>query len=160
MGFLMRRRLVPPVRIPPLVAALALCAATPATAQQTIAPPGNSGVEQYLETVPTAAGNAAPALGKTRKLPAPVRRQLAQHGNDGRQLSQLVATTSPSRSRHRHAAERPSSPIAVEGHPSLRSAAGALGAGSDSGGMGIVLPVLLLASVAGISAIAVRRRRG
>ncbi|MGA8718358.1 MAG: hypothetical protein WB557_10160, partial [Solirubrobacteraceae bacterium] len=40
--------------------ALAILLATPAWAQarvHAIAPPGNSGVSQYLETVPTAGGN-------------------------------------------------------------------------------------------------------
>jgi hypothetical protein len=148
----------------------------------TLAPPGNSAVSQYLETVPTDRGPGVPpaSQGPSRGQPpaqpgglsAAERRQLAQAGSDGRALAALVDGTSsagpggspqpahPARgggpgasvpaSRRSLAGADTRSPVA-----SLLSAALGRDAG---GGIGLLLPTLMLV---GLAAVAVRfLRRG
>ena len=76
-----------------ITVALALCAAAPAAAE-TIAPPGNSGVDQYLEVVPSAKGPSAPGT-QQRALSSTVQRKLQSQGAEGRRLAQIVRTTAP-----------------------------------------------------------------
>jgi hypothetical protein len=150
-------------------AALAMGPVAPAGAQQTIAPPGNSGVQQYLETVPSARGNETPSshsrgaskgqTGQNRdQLPPSTQTQLARHGEEGRKLEALVAATGPS-SRSK-GIRRSSRPEPTPRSSAFHSAAAGLTAGSGSGGMGLLLPALLLGSAIVLGGIAVRRRRG
>ena len=150
---------------------LALCAATPAAAD-TIAPPGNSGVDQYMEVVPSAKGPSAPGTPQ-RALSSTVQRKLQSHGAEGRQLAQIVKTTAPAqpattkRSQPNrsaagpggthHAASRPA-PV-PRGDSPLASVAKAIGDGSGSGGMGPVLPLLLVVSTTVLAGVALWRRR-
>jgi len=89
-----------------LVAVVSLALA-PVASGQTIAPPGNSGIEQYLETVPTAKGNAKPKGGKRRgpELPARTQERLQQAGEDGRRLLEAVQQTAPEAARRAAAAQ-------------------------------------------------------
>jgi hypothetical protein len=146
--------------------ALALCAATPAAAD-TIAPPGNSGVDQYMEVVPSAKGPSAPGT-QQRALSSTVQRKLQSHGAEGRQLAQIVKTTAPAqpattkrsqpkRGATHQAASRPA-PVPRGASP-LASVAKAIGDGSGSGGMGPVLPLLLVVSTTVLAAVALWRRR-
>src|SRR5438094_4896436 len=86
-------------RVATVAAWVAVVLALPgqAGAKRHIAPPGNAGVQQYLETVPSARGNSQPQWNKPnpQAVPAPVRRQLEQRGEPGRALEKLVAATSP-----------------------------------------------------------------
>jgi hypothetical protein len=154
-----------------LTVAFALCAVAPAAAD-TVAPPGNSGVDQYMEVVPSAKGPAAPGT-QRHALPSAVRRQLQSQGAEGRRLARIVNTTGPARpattkrsqpntkttypgAKH-SAAERPAR--VPRGDSPLASVAKAIGDGSGSGGMGPVLPLLLVVSTSVLAAIALWRRR-
>jgi hypothetical protein len=160
-----------PRRAAAITAALVLCAAAPAAAD-TIAPPGNSGVDQYMEVVPSAKGPSAPGT-QQRALSSTVKRKLQSHGAEGRQLAQIVKTTAPAqpattkRSQPKRGATGPavthqaaSRPAPVpRGASPLASVAKAIGDGSGSGGMGPVLPLLLVVSTTVLAALALWRRR-
>ena len=134
-----------------ITTALALCAVTPAAAQ-TVAPPGNSGVDQYMEVVPSAKGPAAPGT-QGHALSSTVQRKLQSQGAEGRRLAQIVnttapvrpaTTTKPARSNRKagtpavkHAAADRPAPL-PRGDSPLASVAKAIGDGSGSGGMGAV----------------------
>ncbi len=142
---------------------LALPSAAPA---QSVVPPGNSAVNQYTETFPTARGPAATKKqGKERHRspaealgPRKVRR-LASEGPAGRELAAVVAATSPT-------AAKPEAPGGfIASADSLGDSSGlgeviaqATGS-SDSGGMGIALPLLILAALVGFAVYLWRRRR-
>ena len=149
-----------------ITAALALGAAAPAAAQ-TIAPPGNSGVDQYMEVVPSAKGPSTPGT-QQGALSSTAQRQLRSQGADGRRLAQIVKTTAPARpatstssqSKHkaagpggRHSAADRAAPL-PRGNSPLASVAKAIGDGSGSGGMGPVLPLLLIVSTTVLAAVA------
>jgi hypothetical protein len=165
---------------------LALALAGGAPAQQTIAPPGNSGVDQYFETVPGAGGNLAvhrtpPASGGSTGS-APGARGLARFGRDGQAAAALAAATAPARSGHAGAGARPgagagpgpgtrgggtpgggsAAPSASAAVPQASGSTSAvLGvlSGSDQGGLGLVLPILLLGALVAAVALGVLRRR-
>ena len=150
------------------LAAPGVASAAAAPPPETIAPPGNSAIDEYLETIPSARGNSGPPAGGSQTpahaapTPAPVavltptqRQQLKRLGPDGRTLAQIVDTTSPPPSHTAGAAAVPE-----------RSAQSPLGAtfgvitGHDAGGgMGALLPVILLISTLAIVGLGVRGRR-
>jgi hypothetical protein len=150
------------VLAPIAVAVLALAGPAPALAVS-VAPPGNSGVDEYLETVPTAGGNApssgAPSGGHGH-LPAAVTKALAARGADGRATAALAAGTAPSGpARSTPPAGLPARELREPSGSSVPSAiARALG-GEGAGGMGVWLPILLALSALGIGGVAVARRR-
>ena len=153
--------------------ALALALPSAAGAQETNAPPGNSGIDEYLETVPSASGDRPAGGGgagrtgqDTRRLPAVVAGALRGRGADGRAVEDLVRS-SPGAARGGRGDElagaKPSGPIAEpRGDSPLSSVARAVGGGDDAGGMGAVLPAILLGALAALAAILVVRlgRRG
>lgn len=139
------------------LALLALPAAAPA---QTNAPPGNSAIDEYLETVPSATGNQRPRQpgtgdgGKSVLTPAQ-RRKLERLGPDGRALADAVEATAPP-------AAKPGAAQTLDGSDGRSPFTAVLEAvtGSDGGGgMGFMLPVILLATLLGVIALAVLRRR-
>jgi hypothetical protein len=151
--------------------ALALLAPAGAAAQspQTNAPPGNSAIDEYLETVPTAGGDATPrppgaATGGEQVLTQAQRAALERQGPDGKALADVVDATAPSRGavKGTHAQAEP---VASGSHDSGRSpltstVSAAFGA-DDGRGLGVGLPLILLSSLLGVIALAVlRRRRG
>jgi hypothetical protein len=85
--------------------ALALPATASATHRVTVAPPGDSGISQYLEVVPTAQGATPPGPGggagggagggQGGALTASQRRRLSALGPDGRTLAAVVDATAP-----------------------------------------------------------------
>jgi hypothetical protein len=130
-----------------------------------LAPPGHAGANQYFETIPTSAGNAAPpgsvsgsgssqalaGLGQGRSTDA----RLAQLGKDGRAAAALAASTAPS---HVSAAAAANS---LAGGSISSGVAHAL-TGSDTGGLGIAMPLLLgtvLVAALGVVGVAVVRVR-
>ncbi len=141
--------------------ALALPVAALAQAPQTNAPPGNSAIDEYLETIPGATGSGRPrppaASGKDSVLTPAERRRLEQLGPDGKTLADAVERTAP-------AASSKGSGKAAEPAGTGRSPIGgvvdALG-GSDAGGggMGLALPAILLGSLLGAVALVLLRRR-
>ena len=172
----MRRLCALSRRTAAIAAALALSAAAPAAAQ-TVAPPGNSGVDQYMEVVPSAKGPAAPGT-QQGALSSTTQRKLQSQGADGRRLAQIVSTTAPVRPATtktpradrkaaapkagapavKHAAADRPAPL-PRGDSPLASVAKAIGDGSGSGGMGAVLPLLLIVSTTVLAAVALWRRR-
>lgn len=150
-----------PRALPALVAVLLLAFAVPATAiaqePLTNAPPGNSAIDEYLETVPGATGNQRPrrpGAGGTVLTPAE-RKRLEALGPDGKVLADAVDATAPPRA-------KPAQKIDVEGAEGRSPITAVLDAatGQDGGeGMGFMLPVILLASLLGVIVLAVLRRR-
>jgi hypothetical protein len=144
------------------VALVLMATPTGAIAQQptTNAPPGNSAIDEYLETVPAATGNQrprAPGDGPAPGALTPAQRaRLERLGPEGKALVGVVDATSPARTSVR---VRPTAPADAHGRSPLGEVIAA-GAGHDGGaGMGIVLPAILLASLLAVVALAVARRR-
>jgi hypothetical protein len=165
--------------------ALVLALGVPASAQarvHTIAPPGNSGVGQYLETVPTA-GGAQPTntvhpvvggvggsggppgsstggtggtAGSAGTISPSTRRALTRHGPTGAAAAALAQATAPtSASRGDHGATSGASGGSSPASSVLKTLTG-----SNSGsGLGPVLPSLLIVSLFGAAVMALVRRR-
>jgi hypothetical protein len=136
-----------------------------------LAPPGHAGAQQYFETIPTSAGNAAPpgsisGSGNATAGPSALARlghgrrgdtQLALLGKDGQAAAGLAASTAPSR------VPTGSAPPPTSGGPGGSIASGISHAltGSGTGGLGIALPLLLAtALVAALGILAARLWRG
>lgn len=141
-----------------VVLAFALPATALAQAPQSTAPPGNSAVDEYLETVPGATGNQRPRppaqKGSAGVLSTTERARLEQLGPDGRTLADAVDATAPVKER---------APAAAAPAGTGRSPAGEVidaVTGSDGGnGMGLVLPAILIATLlAAVTAVLLRRR--
>jgi hypothetical protein len=122
----------------------------------TNAPPGNSAIDEYLETVPGATGDqrpGAPGAGGGVLTPAQ-RKRLERMGPDGKTLADAVDATAPATSRKAMRV-----PPAVKGRSPLSAVVDAA-AGRDGGaGMGVVLPTILIASLLGVIALVVLRWR-
>jgi hypothetical protein len=143
----------------------------------TNAAPGVSGVDEYVESVPTANGSslrAAPSAGGggESSLPAAARRQLAAQGADGQAVLALArggAARESGRSRSGsggrpggQAAARAAGeaqPPASSDQPSTASALARALDGSGPGGMGAALPVIMAVSLLGAAALGLRRWR-
>jgi hypothetical protein len=144
-----------------------------------LAPPGKAGANQYFETIPTSAGNAAPPSGAVN--PRPLARlgagrrgaeRLARLGKTGAAAAALAHATAPVTASG--AAQSTGAPAQGTGRPApatvtdsggqspVSSVVSALG-GSDSGGLGLVLPLLLVTALIvafGFAVVALRPRRG
>ena len=131
-----------------------------AAQDRTVAPPGNSAVDEYLETVPNATGNARPrppgsANAPNSALTQQQRARLERLGADGKALADAVDATASATI----ASPKKAVPPAADGRSPLSEVLDAA-AGRDGGaGMGIVLPAILLATLLGIIALLVARRR-
>ena len=145
-----------------VVCLLALPGAAPAGNRH--APPGNSSVDEYSETVPGPDGDR-PVPGKGPVFPgagssSPVggdggARRLRRLGPDGLAVERFASRTGPRRALdHRGSPTLP----AVDGRSLPEQVLDAL-TGSGAGGMGAILPLLLLASALATVAAARRRRR-
>jgi hypothetical protein len=148
--------------LPAFVALLLL--AVPATAMgqsaKTNAPAGNSAIDEYLETVPGATGNQRPSAGGgpgSGGLTAAQRARLERLGPDGKTLANAVDSTSSARATLHKGTATPST---AQGRSPLGEVLdAATGQSGDGGGMGAFLPGILLASLLGIIALVVLRRR-
>jgi hypothetical protein len=156
--------------------ALALLASPGAAAAQSLktnAPPGNSAIDEYLETVPAASGNARPrppgaSGGSSSSLTAAERARLEKLGPDGKTLAAAIDATSPARSTGSGSSAGAGSGSGSPGTGSVAAGEGRspisqvldVAAGRDGGGgMGVLLPAILLASLLGFITLAVMRRR-
>jgi hypothetical protein len=141
--------------------AIAMCVPAAAVAQgaRTNAPPGNSAIDEYLETVPGATGNAVPRppVAGAGTLSAAQRARLEQHGADGRTLANIVESTSVVPRKQRPAKSEATPPDA-KGRSPLTAALG-VAEGDGDGGMGLLLPAILLASLLAVIALVLLRRR-
>jgi hypothetical protein len=159
-----------------LVAAALLALSAPA-AGAAVVPPGNSAANQYTEAFPTAGGQATPGKtirgqaggGSTQALSGEEARQLEAAGPAGRALAEVVAETAP-------AGVAPSGSAATGGGDSGGAPGGAnraeqsqpegssafrevLGqAAGSSGDTGLLLPILVLATVIAAAAYWMRNR--
>lgn len=172
-----------------VIVALTLAAPAQARRSATLAPPGNSAVSQYLETVPTDKGNgvAAPlgrqggggqgSGGQGGALEPSQRRALNRVGADGRTLAAVVDATSPTASEastaasggrtprgNRTSALSPANSLSPKAlasggaqSPASLMLSGAIGHGG--GGVGVLLPALMLVAVLGVLARLAFRRR-
>lgn len=172
--------------------AWATASAAPAVAQETIAPAGNAGVEQYLEAVPTAKGNKKAndkASSGAAKLPKSTSKELQSAGADGQKLLQAVESSAPEAAREKAtsggtrksgredgdkssgagasnsgsgggAAGAPASatPKTAGAAPLAAVRDAVLGTSDTSGGMGKLLPGVLIATALGLACVALVRR--
>jgi hypothetical protein len=152
-----------------LAAPIAPAAAAP---PHTNAPPGNSAIDEYLETVPSASGDARPrppgAHGAPTTLTPAQRAELRARGTEGEILSRVVDATSPpetapaSAPAHAPATARaPVTPHAASAGRSPVAATLAAATGSDDGSsLGPLLPAILVMSLLGVIAlVAIGRSR-
>ena len=133
---------------------LAIVPAAADARTKVIAPPGNSGLDQYVETIPDASGNRVAAQGRPPSL-GTLGRALQSQGAAGRQTAQVLAITAPAHAVVRLRAFKP--------HADAPPAAGATevaNAGRSSfGDLSIALPILMGLSLLAAIAFAVARRR-
>ena len=127
--------------------------------------PGNSAIDEYLETVPGATGNQRPRApgaggGASGGALTPAQRaRLEQLGPDGRALADAVDATGPASARRDSKSKTPKPVPAAEGRSPLSEVVAAA-IGRDGGdGMGALLPAILLATLLGVIALIVMRRR-
>lgn len=161
-----------------ITALVALIVSAPAVARpRTIAPPGNSGVSQYVESIPTAAGGRPTSTitpsgggggggrGGSSALSPANQAALVRQGSDGVQAAALARATAPAKTAaasHRGAVTgvRPHAPVAAGSGPSPATAlVKALTGSASGGGLGPLLPVILVVSAVGAGLLALRRRR-
>ena len=146
-----------------LVCTLAAAVPCVAVAAPRHTPPGNSAVDEYSETVPGPGGDRpVPRTGPAFPGPGAVgvvggtagSRALRGLGADGRAVEQFASHTGPRG--------------ALTGRPLAAPDVGRRGlveqildalTGGGEGGMGLLLPLLLLAALAGMILAALRRRR-
>ena len=156
------------MRAPVFICGVLISLSLPATALAGVIPPGNSAADQYSETFPSAGGgetssppgssNASPE----KSLGNQTAQDFAGAGPDGQAAADLAAATAPKQGNPQgSAADREAGKSgggSGESGP-LQVAQHAVG-GSDSGGMGLLLPLILAATVLGFGTVlAVRIRR-
>jgi hypothetical protein len=180
-----------------LVIAVGVSAPAQATVRS-VAPPGNSSVNQYIESIPTDRGNqptnsvhskgggsshaggvagggggpsagggssAGASSGSSGPVSQSTQRALSAQGPDGHAAASLAASTAPAVARHRHIqpATAASIPVApkrpVDGSSAIGSLAAALTGSGSTGGLGTLLPAILVVALLGSGAMALLRRR-
>jgi hypothetical protein len=157
-----------------ILVVLTFAAPAPALAQRptTNAPPGNSAIDEYLESVPSADGNLptdSVVGAKPKPLAGAAGRALRAAGPDGRRLEQIVSATAPQKALDAARNARPGVAVpgvagsdapGAKGRSPLSSVADAILTGSGGGsGMGAAFPVLLIVLAAGTLVLGLRRRR-
>lgn len=171
----------------PAALALVLSAvlAPSAAAKHTpLAPPGNSGIGQYVEIIPTASGSRPTSTihrrggargstaagvgqgggpGGSSGVSGATAHALSADGPTGAAAANLARATAPRgvTAHQRHVLVRVFPPTAsVAGAPSpVSSVLGGLTGSSSSGGLGLLLPVLLIVTLVGAGALALIRHR-
>jgi hypothetical protein len=146
------------LRVPAVLAAIAtllLGAPSGALASKTIAPPGNSGVGQYVEVIPGSGGPAPVGFSPNHGavLSASARRRLEASGPAGKAVASFVQQTGTPHAKHAHGSPAPAHGLSALGATAVRAA------GSVGGGLGWGLPAALSAIVlAGLGILIARRR--
>lgn len=169
------------VAVTAISAALAFAPAASA-AQIVLDPPGKAGANQYFETIPTSNGNAAPPSGTPSKPPAidsagpgnSALKQLQKLGADGQAAASFAQASAPTVSHtggHGQSNATGSSKSGTSTGSPGAAAASATGSsalsgifrvlgGSDAGGIGVFMPILLIGSLlSAILAAGWRRHR-
>lgn len=137
-----------------------------AAKKTTYAPPGKAGTSEYAETLPAAGGSVAPpsagggsptgeGLSKlgAGKVGA---EKLAKLGNPGKSAAAFARATAPVTTA---AAHSPSIGVGEQHGGSALSGLLHLVGGSDAGGIGVFLPLLLAFGLAAAIAVSALRRR-
>jgi hypothetical protein len=157
----------------PRILPIVLCAllALPAgAAAQSTAPPGNAGIDEYLETVPSGSGNKSvvPKRGSRDGLSPSTVKALEAQGADGKLAAELAASTAPATSAKPSASGsgsggNGSAPgVKLRDEPAqspITAVVDAVTGASGDGGMGLLLPILLIGTSAAVLAAALARRR-
>lgn len=178
-----------PVAFAVVLAATALPA--PAAAKHGhLAPPGNSGIGQYVEVIPTASGSRPTttlhgqggargsgthsgtlsplpewAMGGSAGVSGATAQALSAEGPAGVAATNLARATDPAGATARHPGTRGLGGAAAPARsvggspPAVGSVLGTLTGSSSSGGVGLLLPVLLIITLVGAGALALTRRR-
>jgi hypothetical protein len=165
------------VKLLALVSCVAACAALTASAAAAkprfLTPPGNSGITQYSEVVPSGAGSTPTGGGHSSpagNVPPAAARALAGRGTARKELLQFVGSTAPNGAAkagaRSGAGANPAGRRGVSaasaanpsGSPGLLSFVKSLG-GGGSGGMGVILPLILAAALLGAALALWARRR-
>ena len=151
------------------LAGLVLAAAPVSARVHKLAPPGNSAIGQYLEVIPTAAGGQPTSnltgsgkSGSSSAISASTRRALGAQGALGSADARFVQGTGPSRHtspRPKALAVRPVRPALVSSPSPVSSVLKSLAGSSGSGGLGLLLPILLVGTAVGGGALALWRHR-
>jgi hypothetical protein len=168
-----------------LVALAAAAVPSAATARSTtVAPPGNSAVNQYLENVPTASGSrpantihvggggvsggsggsggsSGSGGGGSSAVSAGTQQALSRQGGDGLAAAALARATAPAgiHSASQTSSAAGSNPAPGSGPSAVGTLVNALTGGSSEGGLGPILPVILVVSAIGAVLAAIRGRR-
>jgi hypothetical protein len=136
--------------------------------QKRVAPPGNSGVSEYQEDIPSASGGHAVPSQKSltpqpQVLPTVVTHQLAKTGKVGRKAAVVAEATAPPVV-HKQT-KKAASQAQITFSRLLRHQDGAVvdtlasSLAGDDGDLGVLLPVLLGASALLAAGLAFARRR-
>lgn len=142
-----------------------LIPATASAAAPRAMPPGVSGANQYIETLPGPAGNVPTESlggeGRGKRTPAQVlgrseAAQLEALGPDGRAAARLAAATAPGRGDGRAGGREATNP---SGASPVNQIVGQVSGTSGSGGMGLLLPALIASAAVAAAAYALGRRR-
>lgn len=135
------------------------------------APPGNSGVDQYLETIPDARGNRFASGERAGRSPLSqaAKRALQSFGPTGRAVEQLTDATAVDaaaadagrmQDHQRGSKGREARPPAPSGaKPAGEAVVENAVRTSGAGGLGLILPLILGASLAGAAGFLIMRRR-
>ena len=144
------------------LAALVLGAPASAAGARVIAPPGNAGVGQYVEVVPTAGGGTPVGpqqQGQGAALPTSTVKRLNGFGPDGKAVAAFVQQTGTPRTAGHRASPSGSKPSSPTGPQVLSSASPSRATVPAAiGGLGVGLPVALGAIALAATAVAVGRR--
>lgn len=165
------------------VLALAMLATAPSALAKNYAPPGKAGTSQYAEDIPSGGGNVStPAMGTANKSSAQIDkigagkagvRKLAKLGKTGEAAAQFAQETAPTTTVAAAPTKAAPTKAVVTGKPGIAagsrvftasggsavSGVGKLIGGSDAGGIGIFLPLLLILCLIGAAAAGVARLR-
>jgi hypothetical protein len=165
------------MRLPAIASTLpliVLLAPAGASAAKSTAPPGNSGISQYVEVVPSSTG-ALPTRNRkpgASPLTRAQQRDLARAGATGKQLAQVVAITSPpvagavapGQGKSKGKGGKQQSGKGGEGKQAQAVAAaydgGSGGSGGQGSGIGVPLIAVMGAAAAVVGGIALARRGG
>lgn len=161
------------------VAVLALAIPSAAVAEDAIAPPGNSAVDQYRETLPAPGGGRLTDSGRKRSAPRVIGKQktkkLERYGEDGAAVVDLVAETAPGAvavtvagEAKQAAGEAKGAAEGVRGlageienestSSALAEIAGQATGADGSGGIGWLLPLIVVLTAVGAVAYGLGRR--